>query len=278
MRVRCWGARGSIPVCGPSYTKYGGTTTCVSVHNEDAFIVIDAGTGIQRLGNQLVRENIKQIHLLFTHFHWDHVMGLPFFKPIYQDGVRIDIFAPQPKSGSVNELIQQLFGAPFFPKSWDDLSADIHFHPLNGNPFELASFPIEPIPLNHPNGGYGYKIIEDGKSFVFLTDNEMGYRHPEGLATSDYRQWIVDADLLIHDAEFTNEEYQKTRGWGHSSRSDALQLAIDAGVARFGLFHHNQDRTDDEVDDMVELCHQVLRKSKIELKCFAVRPGVEIVV
>ncbi len=278
MRIRCWGARGSIPVCGPSFTKYGGATTCLTVQSQNKdLIIIDAGTGIRNLGSRLIQEQKTHIRLLFTHFHWDHVIGLPFFKPIYQEGVRIDIHAPQPKKESLKSLIQKLFGPPFFPKSWDALSAEVHFYPIDASLLELGSLTIHPIPLNHPNGGFGYKIIEQDRSFVFLSDNELGYQHAEGLEYSDYLKVIKGADLLIHDAEFSDVEYEKTRGWGHSSVSDALRLGMDAGVQRFGLFHHNQERIDDDVDGLVKKCRQTLAPSNANMECFAVGAGTEIV-
>jgi ribonuclease BN (tRNA processing enzyme) len=135
---------------------------------------------------------------------------------------------------------------------------------------------VMPVLLSHPNQGIGYKFIEDGKSFVFLTDNELSFKHPGGLEFQDYANFSYGADLLIHDAEFTEIDYTRTKGWGHSLYLDALQLASEAGVRRFGMFHHNQERDDAAVDAIVHHCQDLLREQKTLLDCFAVYQGMEI--
>jgi ribonuclease BN (tRNA processing enzyme) len=135
---------------------------------------------------------------------------------------------------------------------------------------------IIPIPISHPNGGSGYKFIEDGKTFVFLTDNELGFIHPNGLPRQEYVEFSRDADFLIHDAEYTKEEYETTVEWGHTVYTDALELALEAGVAKFGLFHLNQERSDDQVDAMVDVCRDRIAAAGSNLDCFAVGQGTII--
>jgi ribonuclease BN (tRNA processing enzyme) len=135
---------------------------------------------------------------------------------------------------------------------------------------------ITPIALSHPNQGMGYEFAEDGKRFVFLTDNELGHRHEGGLDYQAYLDFSRGADLLIHDAEFTAEEYKHTRGWGHSLYTDALHLALDAGVKKFGLFHHNQERFDDGIDTIVVDCRKIISQSKKDLECFAISQSMEL--
>ena len=277
MIVRCWGARGSIAVSGPEYVKYGGDTTCIEIRTrEDQIIIIDAGTGIRRLGNRLMGEARFEYAMIFTHAHWDHLLGFPFFKPIYVQGTRISMFGCPFAQGSVKALLAPTMNPPHFPVKFDDVRCDIEYHEACTTPFAVGTVTVSPILLSHPNQGIGYKFVEDGKSFVFLTDNELTYRHPGGLDYRDYVDFSAGADLLIHDAEFTEEEYRKTRTWGHTVYKDALRLALDAGVRKFGLCHHNQDRTDSALDEMVAECREIARKGGSALECFAPTQNTEI--
>lgn len=135
---------------------------------------------------------------------------------------------------------------------------------------------ITPIPLSHPNQGVGYKFTEEGKSFVFLTDNELTFKHPGGADFQDYRDFSAGADLLVHDAEFTEEDYKKTKTWGHSVYRDALRLALEARVGKFGLFHHNQERSDKGIDEIVSDCRKIVSSRNEKLECFAIHQGMEI--
>jgi phosphoribosyl 1,2-cyclic phosphodiesterase len=270
MKIRCWGARGSIPVSGRNYQKYGGDTTCIEIRTKNnEIIIIDAGSGIRPLGNQLQKENQREFHIIFTHAHWDHLMGFPFFKPIYQSQTKLSIWGSNIAQHSIQGILSQTMSEPYFPVNFADIKATVDSHEFNQQGMTIDSVKIEAIPLSHPNKGFGYKFIENGKSFVFLTDNELSYQHPEGLLFDDYLNFCRGVDLLIHDAEFKPEEYQFTRTWGHSVYLDALDLALQAGVKQFGLFHHNQDRSDDEVDDMVRNCQEQIQDTNADLVCFA---------
>jgi phosphoribosyl 1,2-cyclic phosphodiesterase len=277
MLVRCWGARGSIPVSGREYLRYGGDTPCIEVRTrDDSIVIIDAGSGIRRLGGRLVDEKRHDFTMFFTHAHWDHIMGFPFFKPIYRRGTKISLFGCPFAQVSVRELISHIMAPPNFPVHFDNITADIRYHEACQATFRIGGLTVTPIPISHPNQGMGYRIEEDGKAFVFLTDNELTYRHPGGLAYEDYASFALGADLLIHDAEYCPEDYRMTRAWGHSVYTDALRLAFDAGVRRLGLFHHNQERTDDDVDGMVADCRRIAAGRPLE--CFGVAQDMEIVV
>jgi phosphoribosyl 1,2-cyclic phosphodiesterase len=278
MKIKCWGSRGSISVSGNEYVKYGGDTTCIEVRSKnDELIIIDAGTGIRRLGNELINEPRRVFNIIFTHAHWDHLLGFPFFKPIYIGGTTIRLFGCPFAQQSIKEFLSKSMSPPFFPVKWEDLAANITFEGLCDRTFVIDTIEIRPILLNHPNQGIGYKFIEDGKSFVFLTDNELMYQHPGGLHFPDYVDFSYKADLLIHDAEYTPEEYQTTRTWGHSSISDAMKLSLEARVKQLGLFHHDPDRSDQSIDDMVHDCCRMKDQRKSELKVFAVSGETEIV-
>ncbi|PIE71256.1 MAG: MBL fold metallo-hydrolase [Deltaproteobacteria bacterium] len=271
MYIKCWGSRGSIPISGPEFTIYGGDTTCIEIRSEsDDIIIIDAGTGIRRLGTQLVKENRFNYHLIFTHAHWDHLMGFPFFKPIFMEQTEIIVYrCPFPEK-YVESMIGKVMKPPNFPIKYSDLKARIRFR--NGCPdsFMIGSMTIEPISISHPNSGCGYKFTENGKKFVILTDNELGYIHPNGHTFASYREFVRDADLLFHDAEYTPDDYLATKEWGHSVYLHALDLALQGNVRRLGLFHHNQERTDGEIDEMVRTCQDQIRSQHKDIDCFAV--------
>ncbi|MBL0714392.1 MAG: MBL fold metallo-hydrolase [Desulfosarcina sp.] len=271
MLIKVWGSRGSIPVCGREYLRYGGDTTCLEIRTKsgDTFIV-DAGTGIRRLGNQLLIDQRYVYHFLITHGHWDHLMGFPFFKPLYLDQVTIRVHrCPFPKK-FVESKLSNVMTPPNFPIRPSELRAKIIYEDGNPTRFEVGSMAVETIPLSHPNMGSGYKFIEDGKIFVFLTDNELGFIHPGGLPKDQYIEFAYGADLLFHDAEYTPEEYESKVLWGHSDYVEAVDLAIQAGVKRLGLFHLYQERSDEEVDQIVDQCQKIISAAGHSLECFGV--------
>lgn len=278
MLIRCWGSRGSISVSGKDFLKYGGDTTCLEVVSaEDDLIILDAGTGIRLLGNRLIAENDKRvINLLLTHAHWDHLAGFPFFKPIYLKDYKIRIFGPLPTQESLKSIISKTMTHPYFPIEFEDINAEITFHEMDHSSVDIGSLQVETIPLSHPNQGFGYKFIEGNKSFAFLTDNELTYPHEGGKEFDEYVEFVRDVDLLIHDAEYTREEYKATKSWGHSVYLDTLDLAIKANVGKLGFFHLNQDRTDEGEDELVDNANRIIAEKGSKLECFAVGKGMEI--
>ncbi len=275
MIIRCWGVRGSIPVSGSEYIKYGGDTPCVEIRNAyDEIIIIDAGTGIRRLGKALIEEGRYEYTMFFTHAHWDHLIGFPFFKPIYQSHVKIGMYGCPAAQSSIKDMLSNVMAAPHFPVDYQEIHCKIVYHEPCADQYILDSLKVSSIPLSHPNEGVGYRFEEQGKKFVFLTDNELKYRHPGGLAFDRYREFCAGADLLVHDAEFTPEDYMET--WGHSTFEDAVQLALKARVKKLGLFHHNQDRTDDDVDAIERRSRALIRQSGASLECVALRQGMEL--
>jgi len=277
MIIRFWGSRGSIPVSGKEYIKYGGDTTCVELRTKnDDIIILDAGSGIRRLGIQLLKEQRFHYYQIFTHSHWDHILGFPFFKPIYFKKTLIEFYSCPSTQVSIRKMLRKTMSFPHFPVRFEDIVASFRYHQINGGKLKLAGLDVTTIPLSHPNRGFGYKFVENGKSFVFLTDNELTYCHRGGLKFEDYVRFCKGVDLLVHDAEYTDLEYQYTRTWGHSVYTDALKLALQAGVKQFGLFHHNQERTCDAVDGMVRRCRKIIRDQKSALKCFAVATGTTV--
>lgn len=278
MIIRCWGARGSIPVSGQKFLRYGGNTTCLEIRTkEDDVIIIDAGSGIRELGNLLLSENRHKYTMLLTHAHWDHIMGFPFFKPIYSHKTSITVRGCPIAQVSLEKMLSRIMAPPNFPVNFAAISASITYFDTCTDSYQVGSMKITPIALSHPNQGNGYKFEEDGKYFVFLTDNELGFRHEGGLDFQDYLNFCRGADVLIHDAEYTEDEYKKTRGWGHSLYKDALKLALNANVKKLGLFHHNQERFDDAVEIIVNECQKEIVRCGADMECFALSQGSKLI-
>jgi phosphoribosyl 1,2-cyclic phosphodiesterase len=274
MYIRCWGSRGSIPVSGKDFLRYGGDTTCIEIRSkENDLILIDAGTGLRNFGNSLAPGDIKNFTILFTHAHWDHIMGLPFFWPLYAKGTTITMRGNPFGYGSYREIFAGIMRSPYFPVELTDkdIRAKLIFKNLPKTAFNIGNIRIETVPLSHPkNGGTGFRFEEDGKSFVFLTDNELGFVHDGGLMFDDYVEFARDADLLIHDGEYTNKDYKAHLSWGHSLFIDAVKLGIKAKAKKMGIFHLNSLRTDKQVDAIVRESELLIKAQKSTMKCFGV--------
>jgi len=277
MRIRCYGSRGSLPVSGPQFDRFGGDTTCMEIRSRRGdVIVIDAGTGIRSLGNKLIKANTEKIDMLFTHAHLDHIMGFSLFAPIFKKGVDVTIHGNSFLYPSYRDILSGIMRSPYFPVDLEAVNAQLSFHDCDSEQFTIGTITVQPILLSHPNGGLGFRFEEDGASFVFLTDNELSFTHPGGKSIDEYADFASRADLLIHDAEFTEKDYPANRSFGHSVYSDAVKLAVLAKVKRLGLFHMNRERTDAQVDKMEKSARAMLRKSKADIECFAVSNTFEI--
>jgi phosphoribosyl 1,2-cyclic phosphodiesterase len=277
MRIRIWGCRGSLTTAGRGIVRYGGYTTCIEVRLDDGtLIIIDAGSGIHSLGKSLLAEpGLTDMYLLLTHSHWDHLTGFPFFTPAYLPKYRIHVRGgPDAKTSLANFLRHQM-DPPYFPVEFSVLKAGFDFSSSDGEEMTIGAARVQPLPLSHPNGGYGFRIVEGKSSFVFLTDNELGHAHPGGLRAEDYLEASRGADLLLHDAQYSDQEYQaRTKGWGHSTYTQAAGFAARAGVKRFGTFHHDPDHDDREVDASVRLCRKVMRQAGSRGMCFGAAEGM----
>lgn len=284
MKVKIWGCRGSIPAPGKNTLVYGGESTCVEITSDEGeSLIIDAGSGIRKLGDKILKDDQKNIVLLFTHAHWDHLSGFPFFRPAYFTAYNVSLCGGPVPQGTVMKYITHQMEPPYFPVSISAMKANFtegcHCSQgfCNNSPGgRIKSIKCSSIPLNHPDGGYGFRFVNSGKSFVFLTDNELRYQHEGGRTTEDYINFCRDADLLIHDAQYTEDEYKRTVTWGHSTFGDAINLALKAGVKRLGLFHHDPDRTDDEIDHQVEIYRRYINEKGIPLDLFACAEGMVI--
>jgi len=283
MRVKVWGCRGSLPTPGPDTLRYGGESTSIEVRSDSGqCIVVDAGSGIRKLGLALMEHaDVFRLSLLITHSHWDHLMGFPFFAPAYDERFSIALCGGPRGQRSVWDYLTHQLEAPYFPVDYTALKASFslgcacdravcdHILPSGDGSIQCHS-----IPLNHPNGGYGFKFVGEGKTFVFLTDNEVRFRHRGGPSRDAFVEACRGANLLFHDAQYTEDEYEHKSGWGHSTMFDAVDLAMEAGVGRLGLFHHDPDRSDDEIDQAVDRCRERIAKDGVALECFACADGM----
>jgi phosphoribosyl 1,2-cyclic phosphodiesterase len=280
MKVRFWGVRGSIPVPGRTTNRYGGNTSCVEVRpRHEAPIIIDAGTGIRRLGKSLMEQEFGDgkgsASILISHTHWDHVQGLPFFSPLYRGGNQLHIFARQ-RDMHLEAVFSQQHQGPYFPVPFTELQADMRFHELiEGAKFDIGSAKITCAQLNHPWVAIAYRVEVDRAAVVYCSDtapftdmllgtNFVEKPPDETIGTlpppiraelAAMRAGVValanNADLLIYDTQFTPEEYAVRPHWGHSRPSDAIEIAREANVKQLCLFHHAPMRSDDDNDKIL---------------------------
>ena len=251
--VRCWGTRGSIPSPGPATVRYGGNTSCFEVRHQGRRLIFDAGSGIRLLGTDLVEKGPNAIHIFLTHFHWDHIQGFPFFAPLYDPEDTIHVVAPKQREIDVQNLFAGQMGPIYFPVPFSVVAAAVEFEHLNAGSYEIGDAVIEVMRVRHPSFVVGYRVRVGGRTICFIPDNELegtGYEVGEGWSQR-IRDFVGDADVLIHDAMYTQEEYGARAGWGHSTFQQSVRLAEEAGAKRLLLFHHEPTRTDDELDDIV---------------------------
>lgn len=274
MKIRFWGTRGSIPSPGPQTLEFGGNTTCLEVVLDSGRrIVIDGGTGLRLLGDHLkTAVATVRIHLLFTHNHWDHLIGLPFFLPIYREDSEILVDGWPLAFQALKRIFDDHMGDGFFPVAFEQLKCHLTFlNKIAREPLVLDDVYIDTIPLNHPQGCLGFRFQEGNHTLVFITDNELGqeggYRFP------DFVKFAQGADLLIHDAQYLPEEISCHRGWGHSTYEEAVRLALEAGVKTLLLTHHDPGRTDDQVRKIVNRAQKLAATSGGVLTIDAAREG-----
>ncbi len=244
MEIRFWGVRGSIASPGPETARVGGNTSCVEVRCGAQRIVLDAGTGLRNLGNALVRTGEPQsLTLLLSHFHWDHIQGLPFFVPAYMPQTKLAIVGSSDGRHSLRDKLSRQMTEPHFPVQLDDLSAQLTYREARPSQvIELGDVRIKVARLNHPGGVFAYRVEHEGTSLVYATDTEHYACVDPALKTL-----AEGADVLIYDAQYTPEEYQSKVGWGHSTYVAGAEVAKSAGVKQLVLFHHDPQRTDDGV-------------------------------
>jgi phosphoribosyl 1,2-cyclic phosphodiesterase len=274
MKVKFYGVRGSLPVCGREFERYGGNTTCIRIlrENVNRIAIIDAGTGIRNLGKEIVNGGVSQrvINIMFSHFHWDHIQGLPFFAPAYDKNQKIGILAMgrKGKIQNLKNIFSMQMQKEYFPVGLETMGAQFEFLAY-GAKETIFGAAITTVAQHHMyNGGsYGFRIEDDAVSLVVCTDVE----HLDGI-DPNIVNLAKGADLLIHDGQYTSEEYNRFKGWGHSSCEQAVSVAMQAGVKRLIITHHDPDHNDDFLDSMESSCQAIFPNSS-----FA-KEGMEVLI
>src|SRR5256714_10402175 len=266
--VTFWGTRGSIPTPGAHAARYGGNTPCVAVQgtggggpgegDNGQLVILDAGTGIRALGRELVeRQNgAVQAEILLSHAHWDHIQGLPHFKPFFAPGHTVRIWGSRQGTTSLEAILRQQMDPAVFPVPLDALSAKLTVQQVEPGEFSVGTFRVRAIRLRHPGTTLGYRLTPaaGGPSMAYITDNELGAGGRYSTPASWRKEFVAFLDgvqLLIHDAMYTPEELEEHRGWGHSTFEEAVALAGEAGVQRLVLFHHEPEHGDEAIDALV---------------------------
>jgi len=262
VEVTFWGTRGSIAKPGSTTVRYGGNTSCVSVRTDaGTLLVLDCGTGIHELGQALSRGGDRvDGHLLIGHTHWDHIQGLPFFAPLFGPGNEWHVYGPRGLDTSIDATLAGQMQYTYFPVQLLDFAASIEYHDLLEGQFQIDDVTITTRYLHHPALTLGYRIEADGATVVYSTDHEPSAvaaaldeptRRTLGREDALHIGFVHDADLLIHDSQYLEEEYPEKVGWGHSTVEYAVDVGVAGGVGRLALFHHDPTRTDDDVDALV---------------------------
>ena len=279
MHIKFYGVRGSIASPGKDTVKYGGNTPCVYVESDDGSIfVFDAGTGIRNLGEELINQALtKEINLLFSHYHWDHIQGFPFFLPAYKKNQLINLVAPHLKEVDAHSVLSQMTN-PHFPVPSDKLEAKVSVLAIENGKLTIGDTNIYSKSLNHPGGGSAYRLENSTASMAYVTDNELDPPEKPATSYSDWVDFLKNVDYLIHDAMYLDHELTKIHGWGHSLISQTLQLAVDAKVKNLVLFHHDPSRTDDQLDEIRKTSQAWMKNHFSECQVHVAMEGSKFVI
>lgn len=293
MRVRFWGTRGSVPTPGPTTVRYGGNTSCVEIRtNADTAFIFDSGTGIRELGLALTRRGGQvKAHLMLGHTHWDHISGFPFFAPGFVPGNHLVIYGSHDLAKPLNEVLEQQMHFTYFPVPLGNLRADIEFVELDEGEVQISDAVVRTHSLNHSTVCMGYRVEADGVSVAYITDHEPYDMKIGGDAPAIRRglrggfipggdrrliEFVRGVDLLIQDAQYTHEEYLDRHGWGHGTTDYVVDVAVEAGVRRVALFHHEPTHSDADLDRMVEYARARAGEVESNVEIFAAAEGQEL--
>jgi len=249
MLLRFWGVRGSTPTPQPENLRYGGNTPCLELRSDAGCLLIaDCGSGVRLLGNALMKEFAGRpiiANILITHFHWDHIQGLPFFVPLYNPANQFNFYSFKPHGVSLEGTLGGQMTHPYFPVDMTAMHAKRSYNAVDTEAFELDDFHIQPAHINHPQGCLCYRIENNGKAVVFATDNEPGNQECD----RTLRRICRGADILIYDAQYQRSQIERDKkGWGHSSWEEGVKICQECGVNQLILFHHDPDSSDRAID------------------------------
>jgi phosphoribosyl 1,2-cyclic phosphodiesterase len=285
LKVRFWGTRGSIPAPGKSTLKYGGNTSCVEVNFGDEVFVFDSGTGIRTLGLDLMaraKGSPLRGHIFIGHTHWDHIQGFPFFVPAYIPKNKFIIHSVKSIGDSFETIFRRQMGINYFPVEVGDMASQLKFNHIDTRPFEAEDAKVKTIFTNHPGVNLAYRLdFPGGRSVVYLTDHEnhAAFAGDNELARRSDRaieDFCRGTDLLIVDSQYTDEEYEMKKGWGHSRWKDSLDLGVKAEVKRLALFHHEPVRSDEALDAIAADAKSLAKERGSKLEVFCAEESKEI--
>ena len=292
--IKFWGVRGSIPTPGPTTVQYGGNTSCVEVRADGELIVLDAGTGLRLLGRELVAEFDGQpinLTLLLTHTHWDHIQGLPFFLPVYRPQNQLRILGYEGARHGLENVLTGQMESTFFPIGLREVPANVRVEELKELQFNIGSVRVEAFVANHPGNCMGYRLFTSQGSVAFFPDNEPHYGHrmeggkgKRGKLSPDQAKdayakmvgFLRGTNVLIMDSQYDKQEYKSHEGWGHACLDDVVALALDAGVKRLFLFHHDPEHDDAKISQMTAHGRELVAAKKGTLQIEAAREGAVV--
>lgn len=277
--IQFWGVRGTLPVSGQAFLRYGGNTNCVTLKtSDDDWFIFDAGSGIFSLAQHIHKHNLFPFSakILITHPHWDHINGLPYFSPFYMKGNQFEIISACDDKTTVKELILGQMDRLYFPVTPDEIVADLHFKKINEESMQFGEVQIQTMRLSHPGICLGYRVQYHGKVFCYITDNELFLESSDQFNPS-YRQklmnFIKGCDFLVMDATYTDEQYLQKINWGHSCITEVVKLAHQAQVKLLSLYHHDPSQNDDDIDRKLKNAQNLLKSLNSTTQCIAPADG-----
>ena len=270
-RLELWGTRGSIPTPGAAFMRHGGNTSCMRIEHDGEILVFDAGSGIRELGIELTKGEPRRMHLFITHTHWDHIQGFPFFNPVYVPGFEVVVYGAEGFGKSLEAIFRGQLDQDYFPVQMEDMKASIEFRHLTPEPVRVGRVTVTWEYAQHPGATVGYKVDVAGTKVSWLPDNEFLFGYlgapeeltPDDLALAPYHRmvdFLSDVDILVHEAQYTNDEYPAKIGWGHSSISNASLLAKLARAKRWIVTHHDPMHDDRFLEQKLNLTRQQLAR------------------
>ncbi len=291
-----WGVRGSYAAPFETHLRVGGNTSCVEITSDEHTLVCDAGTGIIPLGNELIKRKTRELLVILTHYHWDHVCGLPFFVPAFMTDWKISIFGPGNDRHDIEKHVSAQMKAPYFPVGTESWLARINYIGPEQEILRHGAMKITHKNVHHPGATYGYRVSLNGKTIIYISDNECKFieksvskqrselNHEEQTLYDDMvreehqseLELIRNADILIHDAQYTTTDYNRKRGWGHSCYIDTVNMAIDAGVKTLYLYHHDPNYDDAAIDQIHQHALQIISERNSGMECHVAREGMRV--
>ena len=297
-RIKFWGVRGSIPTPGPQTIRYGGNTSCVEIQFPDIpRFIVDAGSGIRELGKELLQAvDPVKAYIFLSHFHWDHIQGLPFFKPAFKPGNHFILYGCDEPDVDLTKIISMQMNPIYFPVAVEDMGAKVEFRTVMEEAFDVEGVTVQTQFMNHPGYTFGFRFTYNDKTIVYISDNEPYIQpkdeieeEPSFAGTLEDRferfvddkearlvEFVSNADILIHDTQYFPDEYEQRITWGHSPYTYTVDIAVKGKVKQLILFHHDPDHDDETVDKLTELSRDRLKKHSYHIPCHAAQEGAVI--